>query len=315
MLGKAGMTLCDLTHDEMAKALGEIDQALFYHDEWCEELNRTLICGLTPDQRDIGKEAHRNCRFGQWLYCDGAQCLARHPSFSEIETLHRRLHGYAKNLLVSSANHQRIAMDDYERFVNTLKQMRLELQTTKHEIEDAIYKLDPLTGTSSRVGMLTRLREQQALVERELQSCCILMLDLDHFKEVNDTYGHGMGDEVLSTFGLLLKSQLRPYDMLFRYGGEEFLICLPNATPATGAETADRLRQGLAAVCFKTKGTTSFPVTVSIGLAALDPMVSVETSIERADQALYAAKAAGRNRVCAWDASMAAPAERAASVP
>lgn len=295
------MPFTDLTHDEMLKTLSELDQAIFYHDEWREELNRTLICGLAPDQRDIADDAFRNCRFGQWLYCDGSQRLARHPALAEIESLHRRLHEHAKTLLMCSANHRPVAMEDYERLVNTLRQMRLELQTTKHEVEDAIYKLDPLTGTSSRMGMLTRLREQQALVERELQSCCLLMLDLDHFKDINDTYGHAMGDEVLSTFGHQLKSQLRPYDMLFRYGGEEFLICLPNATPETAFDAADRLRESLQAVCFKTKGSASFQVTVSIGVASLDPTVSIEGSIERADQALYAAKAAGRNRVHVWD--------------
>lgn len=298
------MTIPDLTHDEMTRALREIDQALFYHDEWTEELNRTLLCSLSPDQRDMSKEAYRNCRFGQWLYCDGAQYVGRHPAFAEIESLHKRLHECAKDLLTTSSRHQPIPLQDYERFVGVLKQMRLELQTTKHEIEDSIYKIDPLTSASSRIGMLTRLREQQALVERELQSCCVAMLDLDHFKSVNDTYGHGMGDEVLSTFGHQIKSQLRSYDMLFRYGGEEFLVCLSNVDIDHGQKSVDRLRQCLGAIQF-VKGSKSFHVTVSAGIAALDPTVTVETAIERADKALYFAKAAGRDRVCVWDATMA----------
>jgi diguanylate cyclase (GGDEF)-like protein len=161
-----------------------------------------------------------------------------------------------------------------------------------------------LTGASSRIGMLTKLREQQALVKRKAQFCCLAMMDLDHFKTVNDTYGHIMGDRVLAGFVGQLKSQLRPYDMLFRFGGEEFLICLPNEDCKIGYAAVDRLRQSLADMHFK-DGSSSFHVTVSFGLTLLDPDVSVETSIERADKALYAAKSAGRNRVCVWDVSMA----------
>jgi diguanylate cyclase len=298
------MQISDLTHDELTKALSELDQALFHHEQWHEELNRTLICSLSPDQRDLEKDAHRNCRFGQWLYCGGPRGLATHPAFAEIEVLHQRLHNCARQLLIASANGEQISLQDYELFSNAVRQMRLEMLTTKHEIEDTIYNLDPLTGAASRIGMLTRLREQQALVKRKAQSCCVAMMDLDHFKNINDTYGHAMGDKVLSVLARHLKNQLRPYDMLFRYGGEEFLICLPSSDMKSGRDAVERLCQNLAAVHFKADGNTSFQVTVSFGLTLLDPDVSVETSIERADKALYAAKAAGRNCVRVWDASM-----------
>jgi diguanylate cyclase (GGDEF)-like protein len=134
------------------------------------------------------------------------------------------------------------------------------------------------------------------------------MMDIDHFKNVNDTYGHAMGDRVLGTLLRQVKSELRPYDLLFRYGGEEFLICMPSTDLKNGSDAIDRLRQSLAAVIFEGRAeggaAPSFHVTVSFGLALLAPDVSVETSIERADKALYAAKAAGRNRAGVWDASM-----------
>jgi diguanylate cyclase (GGDEF)-like protein len=134
------------------------------------------------------------------------------------------------------------------------------------------------------------------------------MMDIDHFKNINDTYGHAMGDRVLGTLVRQLKTELRPYDMLFRYGGEEFLICMPSTDLKNASDTIDRLRQSLAAVTFEGCGeggeAPSFHVTVSFGLTLLAPDVSVETSIERADKALYAAKATGRNRASVWDASM-----------
>lgn len=298
------MSLSDLSHDEMRRALSELDQALFHHEQWRDELNRTLICGLSPDRRDLEADAHRNCRFGQWLYRAGAESLASHPAFSQIETLHRQLHDGARHLLSTSSSGERIAIEDYERFVNVLKQMHLEMLTTKHEIEDAIYNLDPLTGAASRIGMLTKLREHLALVQRKAEVCCLVMMDVDNFKAVNDTHGHTAGDQVLTTFAHNLKTQLRSYDMVFRYGGEEFLICLPNVDTETAHGIIDRVCAVLAALEFDGEGTSTYNVTASFGLTLLDPDVSVEASIERADKALYEAKAAGRNRVVVWDVSM-----------
>jgi len=297
------MSFPELSHDDMRKALGELEQALFNHEQWCEALNRTLICGLAPDQRDIDEDAFRKCRFGQWLYGIGQGKLANHPGFAEIVAAHARMHNAAKELLVSSMSREPISIEDYERFINALKQMRLEVHTTRHELEDAIYNVDPLTGAASRIAMLTKLREQQALVQRKVHFCCLAMMDIDHFKRVNDTCGHAAGDRVLSGVAQHVKAQLRPYDLFFRYGGEEFLICAVNTDLKAGYDIMDRLRQQIASLRFE-NGGGPFSVAVSFGLTLLDPDVSVEQSIERADKALYAAKANGRNRVVIWDPAM-----------
>lgn len=294
-----------LSPDEMRKALTELDQALFNHEQWCEELNRTLICRLPPDRRDIDNQAHRNCRFGQWLYRSGAQHLAQHAAFKEIESFHERMHRAAADMLESSMRGQEVPLDRYERFINALKQMRLETLTTKRELEDALHNLDPLSGAANRIGMLIKLREQQALVARKLQSCAIAMMDFDHFKRINDTYGHAAGDQVIVRVSQLILRTLRPYDMLFRYGGEEFLICVPNTDLDAACALLERLRQEIAAMKFENGHGGSFTITASFGVTLLDPDMSAEQSIERADQALYAAKATGRNRVTVWDLSMA----------
>ncbi len=175
---------------------------------------------------------------------------------------------------MASTNGDAIQLNDYERFVNALKQMRLEILTTKHELEDAIYNLDPLTGAASRVGMLTKLREQQALVQRKVQFCCLAMMDIDHFKRVNDGYGHAVGDRVLAALSHQLKSEMRPYDVIFRYGGEEFLVCMPAMEIKTGYAATDRLRQSVAGMQFESDGGEPFRVTVSFGLTLLDADVS-----------------------------------------
>jgi diguanylate cyclase len=293
-----------LTPDELRGALDELDQALFHHDQWHEELNRTLICGLPPDTRDTEENAHRNCRFGQWLYRPRSTQLAQHEGFQEIENIHERMHRHARELLGDASCRKPVSLDRYERFVNALKQMRLEVLTTKREIEDALYNVDSLSGAASRIGMLTKLREQQALVKRKLQSCSIAMMDFDHFKRVNDTHGHAAGDRVIATVAQTIMHQMRPYDMLFRYGGEEFLICQPNSDLKPAFEALDRLREAIAAMQFTGDQGRAFQITVSFGVTLLDPDVSVEQSIERADKALYSAKSAGRNRVAVWNPSI-----------
>jgi diguanylate cyclase len=302
------MAVPGMPQDDMRTALVELDQALYNHDQWCEALYGTLICRLAPDGRDIDSDAHRKCRFGQWLYGPGAARLDRRPGFAEAQAEHERMHRSAATLLLAGRNGVSVAMADFERFGTALKRMRLEVLTLKRELEDALYNLDPLTGTASRIGMLTKLREQQELVKRKVHNCAVAMMDLDHFKVVNDTYGHLVGDKVLATTARFASTHLRPYDRIFRYGGEEFLICLPDADLESGRGIIERIRVELASISHETAGKPPFSVTVSFGLTLLDPDAPVEESIDRADKALYSAKLSGRNCSALWAASMTASA-------
>jgi diguanylate cyclase len=297
------MTLPNLPRDQIQAALVAIDQALYNHEQWCEALYATLMCRLAPDDRDIASDAHRNCRFGQWLYGPGSS-LAAQPGFAEIELEHMHMHESAAKLLLAAQQDVPLSVQYYERFVNSLKRMRLEIQTVRRDLEDAFNNLDPLTGASNRIGMLTKLREQQEMVKRKLHTCSIAMMDVDHFKVVNDTHGHLVGDRVLSASARHVLAHLRPYDRVFRYGGEEFLILLPATDQTDGYAIVGRLGEELASIPHDTKSQASFHVTASFGLTLLDADVTVEQSIDRADKALYAAKTTGRNRTVIWDPSM-----------
>lgn len=298
------MAIPNIPAEQMRTALKELEQAVYNHEQWAEALYGTLICRLAPDQRDIKNDAHRNCRFGQWYYKSEAIGLGHHPGITEIVLEHKRMHEYAKTLLISSMDDLPITVDDYERFLSAMKRLRLEVATVHRELEDALYNLDPLTGTPSRIGMLTKLREQHEMVVRKVHACTIVMVDVDHFKSVNDKYGHLVGDKVLISVAHHIMANLRPYDKVFRYGGEEFLICLPNTNLETAQDIIDRLRTELSSLQHETNNKTIFTVTVSFGLTLLDPGLPVERSIDRADRALYAAKAQGRNRAVIWDVSM-----------
>lgn len=157
---------------------------------------------------------------------------------------------------------------------------------------------DSLTGLLNRAESISFLRREVARGRREQSPVCVLLADLDRFKRVNDTLGHSAGDAVLQETARRLRSSLRVYDGIGRYGGEEFLLVLPGCDLGAGIRRANAIRQLIEKEPMVTcQG--SLTVTVSIGATVADfgPEASVETLLERADQALYRAKTGGRNRV------------------
>jgi diguanylate cyclase (GGDEF)-like protein len=142
--------------------------------------------------------------------------------------------------------------------------------------------------------------------ERSAQPLALLMVDIDRFKRLNDTYGHLIGDVVLKAVARRLTETLRPTDFLVRYGGEEFVALLPGAAQAQALAAAERLRTAVERSDFAAADPRAvLKVTVSIGVAVLAPEENVERLIERADTALYRAKAAGRNNVVFADSPAA----------
>ncbi|WPN48552.1 MULTISPECIES: GGDEF domain-containing protein [unclassified Pseudomonas] len=155
---------------------------------------------------------------------------------------------------------------------------------------------DPLTDTGNRIAMDQTLQREIELSRRHLQPLSLLMLDIDHFKRVNDTYGHSAGDEVLKAVAASIKNQLRNVDMVFRYGGEEFLILLSNTTREAAAMVGERLRFATQAEDYQVDGHP-IELTVSLGCSTLLPGESADSLLRRADSAMYVAKREGRNRL------------------
>lgn len=158
---------------------------------------------------------------------------------------------------------------------------------------------DSLTGLFNRRFLDESLDRELARARRDGLPLALLMIDIDHFKQLNDTYGHPAGDEVIRRVGGLIRSRARSGDLPCRYGGEEFLLVLPNMTLATAVERAEEWRAAFAND-WAVIGENAIAVTVSIGVAAFpDHGERSETLVDAVDQALYAAKRRGRNRVVA----------------
>ena len=153
---------------------------------------------------------------------------------------------------------------------------------------------DPLTGAQNRAAMNTALSREIELAKRQGTSLSVIMFDADYFKNINDTHGHSHGDEVLKTLAHIAQNTIRQSDVLYRYGGEEFLVILSQTDVAGAAHLADRMREHVDAL--DTVNGKKSTVTISLGVTTLNENDSCQSLFERADKALYQAKSAGRNR-------------------
>jgi diguanylate cyclase (GGDEF)-like protein len=294
--------MLDMDPAMLRKTLEQLEQAAQDHAHWHENLIRAIVCHLPCDPNDLEENAHRQCRFGQWYYEQAPAELWEEPAFAAIEAEHRRLHRVAARLLREAAAAMPIAREDYDDLVTGGERLHLELDSLTHEVAGALRNRDALTGAYGRGEILPALSEWRELARRDVQHCCVAFMDLDRLKEINDTYGHAAGDQVLAGVVRYATQHLRPYDKVFRYGGDEFLISLPGADLAAGQTVIEHIRAGLARTPIVASPVGNpIRATASFGLALLEPDVSVEESIERADKALLVAKAAGRNRACSWD--------------
>ncbi|WP_229425364.1 MULTISPECIES: diguanylate cyclase [unclassified Massilia] len=155
---------------------------------------------------------------------------------------------------------------------------------------------DDLTGLLNRRAFYAQTEAARMLALRQAQPMALLMLDIDHFKQLNDRFGHATGDEALVKFAATCHAALREHDILGRMGGEEFALALPGTDLAGAVNAAERLRQAVVDTRLLTCGN-QYTMTVSIGLVVIEPDEALSAALARADQALYAAKRGGRNRV------------------
>ena len=165
----------------------------------------------------------------------------------------------------------------------------------RHALDQAFK--DPLTGAGNRIALNDNLTREMELSKRLNYDLSVLMIDIDHFKRINDGYGHLVGDEVLKAVVTQIKHCIRQTDICFRYGGEEFVVLLNNANIANARLIAERIRMTVSELCIATdKGLLQ--VTLSTGLAMQKEDDSSMDLLKRADNALYQAKQSGRNKVC-----------------
>lgn len=192
---------------------------------------------------------------------------------------------------------RRFAEQEMEQLENLMGQLIFPLRNAvwyQRALQAA--KIDALTGANNRAALNETMEREVDLAHRHQSALSMIIFDLDHFKLINDNYGHASGDDVLRECVECSNQALRSTDMLFRFGGEEFVVLLPGVNASGATLAAERLRNIIEKHVFSSRQST-IPVTISVGVASLTLQDSTKTLLERADKALYSAKNSGRNQV------------------
>lgn len=281
--------------NDLDTAISEVMAAMRAHRAWLLRWHRHAVCRTAPDPDMVAEDSHLSCRFGQWL---PVFTFADPKVLDGIDQLHRLLHAHARSiskLIERGAAPEPSAYDELGSVAESFVRLVLGLE---RNLREQVNQRDPLTGADSRRAMQLRLEREYELAVEARTSAYIAMIDVDHFKLVNDTSGHAAGDEVLRAVARCMREVIRPRDSVFRYGGDEFLICLTEIEEDAAVSVLERLRRLVASL--EVAGQS---VTLSVGIARLDTELPLEASLARADRALYLSKRDGRNRTRVDDTS------------
>jgi len=289
------------TIEKIKPIIQVLEQAVTEHHRWLNDWHRSLIFGQPLANVCFSKDSYRRCDFGQWYYRQSSPILSDHSIFISIGQIHRDLHSSALVLAEKIKHNETIYIKDYDGFLAREQDFSKRIFDLRDELREILFEFDSLTDVFNRQAFFRILSFEYERALRTGQPCCICMVDLDHFKAVNDTYGHLVGDRVLHSVAHYLTDKLRPYDSMCRYGGEEFLICLPSTKLSKAKKIVNRLRIGLFSLPIDLDNDKPLNITASFGIAKMATDIPLYGNIDRVDKALYAAKKGGRNQAIAYE--------------
>lgn len=280
--------------------LKHLDEDVQRYDVWL----RTVFCAIAegpPLNCSIEQALNHSYDFGRWFYGEEGVNLRHLESYPKVAKHYHGLQEMTELMRHQLHAGQRIGVEDISVFVDQANIFRKHVYGLETEMREYLCALDPLTGVFNRQNMMARLLDEHQRVLRNGHRCAIVLMDIDHFKRINDLHGHHIGDQVLRESAGIISSSLREYDAIYRFGGEEFLICLPYLDAKRARIAADRLRCRLKGQSVHAGRNMEVQLTASFGASQLDGSRSPEDAITLADKALYCAKQGGRDRVEIWE--------------
>lgn len=286
-----------MSPDSSEEMLAALDSAIGEHVDWAAAWFCAALAGGGFAHADLDEDPHSADMFSQWLDRNSGSPLLEQPAFQVLRSLHRKTRETGRSLARRIEAGNDVGSYEIEAFADLVKQFHASARRLEKAFGVAASELDPLTGLHNRFAMRRELLRERERSLRNGKPCTIAIADLDHFKSINDRFGHAAGDKALQAAAEILSRNVRPFDHVFRYGGEEFLICLPDAGPNRSSAILDRIRQVLGATPIDIGTVEPLRITASFGAAMISELTPLDATIEAADAALYQAKQDGRNRI------------------
>ncbi len=283
---------------ELDQTLKILNDAIRNHRCWFDTLHTAMLCDLPFPEDILNESAHRCCQFGKWYYGNEvSDSIRAFKEFTELEQCHKFMHDNARELAKMCQNKQPISPAHYKSFLDNQHHL-IDLLNKLHDmLIEHQHCFDALTGAINRKSISLLLEQSFESVKRYDLTFSVAMVDADHFKQINDNYGHMVGDQVLKQISMFLRQSLRKTDCVGRYGGEEFIILLPETEENAAYKVLEQCRESLSQHDIDT-GNGNINVTVSIGVTQLHvDDDDAWQAVKRADFALYRAKESGRNQV------------------
>ncbi|MFA7316882.1 MAG: diguanylate cyclase [Sulfuricella sp.] len=277
--------------------IAEFDAAIEAHMDWTRRILRCAVLRTSPGEDVLAPMAHTLCRFGRWFTSNRAHFEAINTnSVHQVEALHQAMHDAIRAIcadVMTGTPGQKADLDTFERSQSELLTQLARLKTLT--LSNAV-RHDPLTGLPLRYGIESDFSLCQKDTKRNCTLLYVAMIDIDHFKLINDNYGHPQGDSALRHIAGTLKQSLRANDPLYRFGGEEFLWLMRCKSAEEAEQSARRIVATISTTPVPIAGSEPLTVTITLGLTLVREQENIANAIKRADKALYEGKKDGRNR-------------------
>lgn len=291
-----------MSNDDFKTLSEDIKLSISEHRDWVQQLNIAVVSRDKLHNKSlIENDSYLHCKFGQWITKILSDETFQQDPFYKIDHLHQEIHHSAKELIEALEHDHLNFVGKYKNFTKIQETFFNELLSIFEFSIINNHQFDVTTKLMNRRTIDTVLSHEHHLLQRNGDAkCCIAMADIDKFKNINDMYGHDVGDKLLEHTASILNESLRRHDTVARFGGEEFLFVLPDMDIIDAEKTIERIRKELSMSMVKHNGK-SIGVTASFGITQLCQSLDIQDSIKRADVALYQAKAWGRNRSASID--------------
>ncbi|MDV7340926.1 GGDEF domain-containing protein [Terasakiella sp. A23] len=279
--------------NDLAEFVDQLTRAYRDHGEYIAELHQ---CMLFNDHPLLTLEVLReNCDFCNLLTNIEDKEITEHHVYQRLKKKHKVIHSLADQLVIL-ARDNRLQPHEYDIFKRFCQKEAYYVDQLKQLGTFSIAHVDDLTSLLTRDVMEEMIEKEWSRSQRNGSPFCVAMIDIDHFKKVNDTYGHPAGDQVLREIASIIDDNLRPYDEVFRYGGEEFLVLLPDTQLSKAVPVLTRVHEAINVLTIQTE-EAQIKATSSIGIASSVSHNTYTDVIEASDKLLYGAKEAGRNKI------------------